>query len=784
MSARRRRNRNRYAGDPTEAAQERLVGHVLAATSDRLSREAARALLEGANAWTFIPMRQLDQHLTARPDALLAPDPHAPRVFLRLVYALVDAGFGDAVTLPGCANCGRSLPDLQRGRPHPDGIGRCCQPCMLKIEQIICARCGRPGDRAARRDEGVICRSCYRTDPARQQPCARCGRRRQPTRRTPAGEPLCQGCAPRPVHICATCGLSAPAHALTSEGPICRRCYQQPERRCGGCGRTRPIKQRAIGGDPDLCSACNQSPVSECGVCGRWRHCQRGPDGALRCPSCRPRPLRECAVCHRHRTTQAFWPLGPVCSTCYSATVNNPCSCSICGQHRVLVGRDDGGAGTCGPCAIRVAGPIETRANLDYLCASCGEAGDLYAAHRCARCVLTDRVSDLLGDENAVIGPQLLPFADALVDAAVPRNVLAWLRRSDSARLLAELASTGTPVTHDVLDQLLQSPRMAAVDYLRKLLIATNVLPDRLEPLARLEPWLDAQLADQPAEHQRLVRPFAQWVVLRKARRAANRGRYTGSSANADREDIRQALVLLSWLTERHLTIDDLTQAHLDEFMALARSKRRRAVRAFTAWTAARRITPELIIARRRDDTPSRFIAEEHHLDLLRRCLTTDGPAPLDVKVAGSLILLYGARLSKIHRLTTDRLSQDDRGTYLAIDSVPVLLPPSLAQLVNQLIAEPPRTFGLRPTTPALTTYLFPGRPPARPIGPAHLGARLRRHGIPVGAARNTALIALAAELPAAVIADLFGLTYKTASAWSSYAQADWTAYLNSRTVP
>ncbi|MFF0467604.1 hypothetical protein ACFYPX_09295 [Micromonospora zamorensis] len=67
------------------------------------------------------------------------------------------------------------------------------------------------------------------------------------------------------------------------------------------------------------------------------------------------------------------------------------------------------------------------------------------------------------------------------------------------------------------------------------------------------------------------------------------------------------------------------------------------------------------------------------------------------------------------------------------------------------------------------------------PIGPATLGTRLRRHGIPVGAARNTALIALAAELPAAVIDDLFGLTYKTASACSNYAQADWTAYLNSR---
>ena len=52
------------------------------------------------------------------------------------------------------------------------------------------------------------------------------------------------------------------------------------------------------------------------------------------------------------------------------------------------------------------------------------------------------------------------------------------------------------------------------------------------------------------------------------------------------------------------------------------------------------------------------------------------------------------------------------------------------------------------------------------------------------GAARNTALITLAADLPAPVIADLFGLNRETAAAWSSYAKVDWTAYLNSRPEP
>lgn len=61
------------------------------------------------------------------------------------------------------------------------------------------------------------------------------------------------------------------------------------------------------------------------------------------------------------------------------------------------------------------------------------------------------------------------------------------------------------------------------------------------------------------------------------------------------------------------------------------------------------------------------------------------------------------------------------------------------------------------------------------------------RHGLPgcaEGAARNTALMSLAADLPAPVIAGLFGLAPTTATAWSTYAQADWAAYLNSRPSP
>lgn len=770
------RVRTSYRSDPIAACQDRLIAHLVAAVGPALPVEEARVTLEQAKVWRSLPMRQLDQHLAAYPDALRAPDPHAPKALFRLIYMLHAAGFREAVTLPRCPGRGRVAPDWAvSGRPHPDGRGRCCRTCIEVAERVRCVRCGQLGRATARRPEGVICDNCYWRDSARQQQCAGCGRLRRPSRRTDQGLPLCQTCAPTPTHRCVECGRSAKTAAITEAGRVCRRCYRQPERRCGRCGRLRPINRRARGEDPDLCYSCVVPPAEQCVVCGRVRPCRTGPDGAARCDGCRPRPRRACAGCGRSRATCAYWPMGPVCSTCYTRAIEYPGRCATCGQVRALVDRSREGQGLCGSCAVhRVArDPAGGRGRLEFICRSCGAAATYYAG-RCAGCVVVDRVTDLLGGEDGTVPDQLLPFADALVTTAPPRQLLKWLLRSPAARFLAELAAGGEPVTHQRLDRLPQPIHGGAVTHLRKLLVATGVLPQRLERLARLESWLEAQLADRPPAHRLLVRPFAQWVVLRKARHDAGRGRYTHGSLVHDREQIRHALLLLSWLHQRGLTITDLTQAHLDRWMTEGARNRRTRVRAFVSWTAARKITPELIVARQNDDTPSRFLAEGHHLELLQLCLTDQTTMPLDVRVAGALILLYGLRATKVASLTADRLTAGQAGTYLTIDKLPVLLPPNLASLMEQHLVQHHRRLG------RATRFLFPGRPSTEPIAASSLAARLRRYGIPAGAARNTALMTLAAELPARVIADLFGLAPKTATAWSLYAQADWTAYLTS----
>jgi hypothetical protein len=75
-----------------------------------------------------------------------------------------------------------------------------------------------------------------------------------------------------------------------------------------------------------------------------------------------------------------------------------------------------------------------------------------------------------------------------------------------------------------------------------------------------------------------------------------------------------------------------------------------------------------------------------------------------------------------------------------------------------------------------------PGNDPSRPASHAHLCTGLSRHGITTHAGRNTAVGALAAELPAPILAGITGLNINTATSWTRTTNRDWTDYLAART--
>lgn len=69
----------------------------------------------------------------------------------------------------------------------------------------------------------------------------------------------------------------------------------------------------------------------------------------------------------------------------------------------------------------------------------------------------------------------------------------------------------------------------------------------------------------------------------------------------------------------------------------------------------------------------------------------------------------------------------------------------------------------------------------ARPTVDVLFGVRLHRYGVDAHAGRNTARLALAADLPASVLADLTGISISTAERWSQWAKPDWAAYVGQR---
>jgi hypothetical protein len=105
-----------------------------------------------------------------------------------------------------------------------------------------------------------------------------------------------------------------------------------------------------------------------------------------------------------------------------------------------------------------------------------------------------------------------------------------------------------------------------------------------------------------------------------------------------------------------------------------------------------------------------------------------------------------------------------------------VEIPEPLAGLVVTLTATG-RGGHVGIASPATTPWLFPGHLPGRPITASRLGARLAPLGIDARAGRRAALIQLAAELPAPVLADSLGLTAVTAARWVKAAGGDWATY-------
>ncbi|MFJ1700285.1 hypothetical protein ACIOHC_35380 [Streptomyces sp. NPDC088252] len=241
----------------------------------------------------------------------------------------------------------------------------------------------------------------------------------------------------------------------------------------------------------------------------------------------------------------------------------------------------------------------------------------------------------------------LQPLAVVLTGAENPYRVLQWLRRSPAARLLGRLVLDPGALNHESLDTL---PQRAATAYVRGLLVTAGILPPRDENLALLTNWVARTVAELPARHAHLIRPFAEWHIIRDTRRRSARGRYTYAAHKGDCGNVLAAIDFLNWLDSQHLSLRRLQQPHPDTW-ATDRPTLRSRSNPFLRWSTARRLCPPgLSIEHPASQLLGHFQAEDEARNELLRCLN-DTALPLDVWVAAALIRLYALPLTRIVEL-------------------------------------------------------------------------------------------------------------------------------------
>lgn len=595
--------------------------------------------------------------------------------------------------------------------------------------------------------------------------CAVCHRSGRRLYTTPHGG-LCSRCAhQRRRTACSRCGGHKPVAARDDEArPLCERCRRQVRgrRRCGLCGQHAAIAVRARDGRPDVCVNCYRLPETVCVRCGRRRPCNFADTHQPTCQGCAPRATAACARCGAQRPPTARWPEGPVCESCYRTALHRRGPCAGCGQQRRLVDPSGSDASRCADCAgVDVPGR--------HVCDDCGIEDRLFERGRCARCSLRRRTAELLAGGEPTVPAALTPICDAIAAARQPYSALNWLRTGAAAALLGEVATGRLAATHDALDA---HPRPRAADYLRRMLVAHGLLDERDDELARTQRWVVDLLAgiDRPAD-RRIVSAYASWRVLRRLRHRADRNAGPWTATRTARNQLAAAAALLDWLAAHGRTLDQADQAHIDAWLTTGPSAYR--TRDFVGWAAQHGHCRPLEVPTTVTGTGTAMDPQQRFAVLAR--LLHDDTVELTDRVAGSLLLCYAQPLSRITAITLQQITRDGDTTTIRFGGDQIVVPQPLAGLLCDLIDTPRRYVNGTgaPTSP----WLFPGLNPGRPLTPARLGARLRELGIDARAARRAALIHLAAQLPAAVLADLLDITPGTAVRWVNDAGGTWSRY-------
>jgi len=422
----------------------------------------------------------------------------------------------------------------------------------------------------------------------------------------------------------------------------------------------------------------------------------------------------------------------------------------------------------CQTCAIKLGGTTG-------VCRGCGQTAPLLKGV-CVACRLRERIAELAADADPESAELLAPFLRDLAEAEIPSSTLRWFY-TPGFDVTRRLLAGEIPVSHQGLDEAaVGAPN--PVKFVRAKLVAAGVLELRDEQSARFGAWhATAVLQIAPGCDRAHVRAYASWQVAHQlARTVQRRGEASEASQKYARSLVAQAIGLARWLHDQQLELADLRQDLVDQWIAAGSGMRRR-VRLFLIWLARSGVTGGLSVDWD-DRLPTReAITDQQRFAILRRLLHDDD-IDLRDRFAGSVLLLYGKPITKIARLRTTDLSITTDGTVtLRLGRGETPLPEPLGTIALALQNRQLRRSDAE-------GWLFPGRHAGQHITVDTLLLRLKRYGIDRSReGRHSALLALAARLPAPILAERIGIDQGRAAQWVRLAGGTFADYVAIRTA-
>jgi hypothetical protein len=378
-------------------------------------------------------------------------------------------------------------------------------------------------------------------------------------------------------------------------------------------------------------------------------------------------------------------------------------------------------------------------------------------------------------------GERLAGDLDALAASSNAQSTMRWMQTRPFS-LVHDLVDGRLELSHQAFDerQGVQGEG-SAIAYLRAALVAHGALAPRDETAAAFERWLARTLPELPdGPDHATVTAFATWQVARKlaATTARHHGSPPPSAVKHARSQVRYAVALALWLHAQHLTLDDLRQDLLDEWLA-AGATTRRAVNGFVDWLCRAQPSGRLVIAWPVAAHNPPIATDEQRLHALT-ALLADRRADPTIRFAAAAVLLFAQPLTRIAALRRADLTHASAGWQLRFGRRPVQAPALLDGLLAELAASGPRRTRVAGSQ---SDWLIAGRKHGAHVTAEDLRRQLKVLGVPVRPGRRGALLALAAELPAPVLSEHFAVHRSRAAQWTRAAGRTYADYVATRTV-